>query len=274
MSIHVAHFIKSVIKSPNEGNARDEHTQPLRGPEEGLGGAMWKPSRFRHPNSYPAQMLVTARGDTINTMLVVPQVQSLSTQVSGILGRQVLVISGSGFASPDGVTGSCAKNAVTLAGTPCAVSFCNTSQLRCTIAPMRAPTATPTMPFESTFGLRRTTFSSDTQSVANMITQDTYTSGGLYSTAMQRSELFEAVFVAPQTAWYTFSVLARSRCELAIGESHNFSGPMRTATCPSNYNPSYDFLGFDHLMGTVGPYPLWAFLPPNNLTVNFPPSTC
>lgn len=247
MTIHVAHITKSVIQSPSEGNERDDHTKPLRGPEEGLGRARWLERIARVYNQHPSRTLVTAQGDVIQTLLVVPQVQSLSTQVSGMLGRQELVITGSGFSPADPDTGSCAKNRVKLAGIPCLLTFCTATELRCMVSP-RTAAAGSAVPLPSTFGLRRISYRSDSQTAANVVTNDTFTSGGLYSDGVQRSEVFDGVFVAPRTAWYTFSVLARSRCDLTVGRT---GGPTLTAACPSNYNPSYDFLGFNHISGSV-----------------------
>ena len=152
MSIHVAHFTKSVIKSPSEGNERDSHTEPLRDMSEGLGNVMWNPTITRDYYDWPSRTLVSARGHDIHTMLVVPQIQSLSSHRSGMLGRQELVIVGSGFAASNG---SCAKNTVTLSGVACFVTFCNASQLRCTVGPMNSTGYIDSQPFPSTFGMTR-----------------------------------------------------------------------------------------------------------------------
>lgn len=154
MSIHVAHFTKSVIQSPSEGNVRDMHTQPLRGPTEGLGSAMWNGAVGRRAWYHPERTLVSVVGDTVHTMLVVPQMQSMSTQISGVLGRHELVIRGSGFAPSNG---TCAKNTVMLSGVPCAVTSCTPSEIKCSIGPMSADSHISTAPFPSTFGLHRRT---------------------------------------------------------------------------------------------------------------------
>lgn len=63
-------------------------------------------------------------------LLIVPQLQGFSTQVSGKLGRHTLEIVGSGFAYK---RGGCKSNAVMVGGVKCEVTSCTASSLFCTV---------------------------------------------------------------------------------------------------------------------------------------------
>lgn len=115
---------------------------------------MWRDrSAYRYYHN-PERTLVSAIGDAVHTVLVVPQIQSISTQTSGILGRQELVITGSGFAASDG---TCKQNVVSLSGVPCAVTSCSASEIRCGVGPQSMAGYVASAPFPSTFGLYRRT---------------------------------------------------------------------------------------------------------------------
>jgi hypothetical protein len=58
------------------------------------------------------------------------------------------------------------------------------------------------------------------------------------------------MFVAPQTAWYSFSVTALARCSLSIGISDDFSAGMRSAYGPS-WDPYFDYVQYDYRRDTL-----------------------
>ena len=77
--------------------------------------------------------------DTTFNVIVQPTVRSLSLHASGTEGGQELVIHGSGFREVPG----CAGNVVAVQGSPCTVTACTQSELRCIIGP-EAPPPSPT----------------------------------------------------------------------------------------------------------------------------------
>lgn len=91
---------------------------------------------------------------------------------------------------------------------------------------------------------------SDSLAAHYQVTADTFTNGGLHSLARQRAEVLEGMFVAPQTAWYSFYVTSHARCHLEIGTTHSFDGTMLTADCPS-WNPTYDYLQYNYRTDTL-----------------------
>jgi len=247
ISVHVAHQTKSVIQSPG-----DTHTLPFRGRNEGLGNAQAF-SKISREYDQPSEDLVTVHGgSSISQVLVVPQLQSLSTSASGLLGRQTLEIQGSGFA-PRSEEHGCSSNVVRLAGVRCPVTECNSSRLLCTVAPRDSTGFEGAGPFQSGFGLVRTMHSSDSFSASSITSQETFTSGGLLATTSARADQIRGVFIAPQTAWYSFQVTGRRRCSLSVhADADDSSAELTSATCRNSPSDDryYDYIAPNYLSGS------------------------
>ena len=121
--MHINHLAKGVIK----GDSDDVGTKPFRNANHGLGDARFDES------------LMHAQGSDANTLLIVPQVESLSTQASGINGRHTLTIRGSGFDSG----ADCVGNKVELAGVPCQIISCSATELKCIVGAVDSTKPSP-----------------------------------------------------------------------------------------------------------------------------------
>lgn len=222
--------------------------------DDGLGAA-----RFE-------EALPKAAGSEVYTLLVVPQVGSLSTAVSGSLGRHTLIVGGSGFDASPG----CGHNLVALSGVDCEVVECSATELRCVVGAAPRPT-TSAMPHPGTFGLRLsvygppsnlydTVFRSQrwwgyntlvyfgspgpamTSAFTNDLVGDPHLMLNERPTELQPGSgahlpwihRVEGYFVAPYTAWYTF--MARGggrygRCVLRLGTNWTTQSLRTVATC-------------------------------------------
>ena len=225
-TVRVKHYTESVIQSPG-----DTHTLPFRGRDEGLGNAMIaqdKPWSIAQAWNV-GHDLVIAAGAEVYTVLVVPQIASISTQKSGLLGRQTVVIRGSGFSPASGTKG-CSGNVVKLAGVGCAVTSCTHNELHCIVGRASAAGAETAAPFASTFGLRQVTYASLSMPPMFPTTSgrqsDAAFTGAVVSSLFEkaagigmlvRSEHLMGVFVAPLSAWYSFYVASAENCQLQIG---------------------------------------------------------
>ena len=225
-TVRVKHYTESVIQSPG-----DTHTLPFRERNEGLGYAMIaqdKPWSIDQTWNV-GHDLVSAAGAEVYTVLVVPQIASISTQQSGLLGRQTVVIRGSGFSPASGAKG-CSGNVVKLAGVGCAVTSCTHNELHCIAGRASAAGAETAAPFASTFGLRQVTYSSRSKPPnfpTTLLRQsDAAFTGAMVSSIYEKeaaiglpvqSEHLIGVFVAPLSAWYSFYVASADSCQLQIG---------------------------------------------------------
>ena len=249
-TVQVKHYTESVIQSPG-----DTHTLPFRDHDEGLGRAIlfenkaWTiSSTWSHGRD-----LVRAAGSEVYTVHVVPQIASISTQRSGLLGRQTMVIRGSGFSPASGKEG-CTNNVIRLAGVECAVTSCTHDELHCIVGRAAGAGAETAAPFTSTFGLRRVSYDAATRPAdvpaGAFRTDGTFAEGMLSSVftlqaaigARVRSEHLLGFFVAPVSAWYSFYVASADACELKIGQTNDISGDGVAATC--SRDSRYDY--FSH----------------------------
>jgi plastocyanin len=249
-TVQVKHYTESVIQSPG-----DTHTLPFRDHDEGLGRALlsekhaWSiADTWNHGYD-----LVRAVGSEVYSVHVVPQIASISTQRSGLLGRQTMVIRGSGF-SPASDARGCTGNVIKLAGVECAVTSCTHNELHCIVGRAAGAGAETAAPFTSTTGLRRVTYDSATSPPdvpAGPFRSDSTFAQGLVSSVYTvqnaigyrvRSEHLLGFFVAPASAWYSFYVASADACELKVGKTNTISGDTVSATC--SRDPRYDY--FSH----------------------------
>lgn len=243
-TVHVRHFTQGVIQSPG-----DTHSLPFRGMDNGLGYAMHTADEMKSINSYyvAGQDMVRARGSHVYSVVILPQIQSLSTQRSGSLGRQRLVIRGSGFAASNPKRG-CTANVVQLGGVSCAVTFCSANELHCIVGDSSSSDRVTDRPFPSTIGLHRIGYSSSSAPPTNTIKSSfTFAESMLSSTAelttklgtSVRSELFTGFFVAPMTAWYSFYVASSDNCDIAVSKTDNILGAGVSASCSRDNRVDY-----------------------------------
>jgi len=219
-SVEVNHLAPGVIAGED-----DPGTKLFRTSEHGLGAA-----RFN-------EGLVRAEIGNAHTLLVVPQIESFSTQVSGSHGQHTLVITGSGFSAGDG----CASNTVVISGVECPITSCTPAEIQCTVqaAPNPAtPAANP--PHAGSFGLARTT-----KAGGIVVSKDTYHNHLAGDFALQNeaygsnAQTLDGYFVAPYTAYYTFMAKGNGGCSLKLGTDHTHASLVELARCKDKHTADY-----------------------------------
>eukprot|EP00040_Diaphanoeca_grandis_P004673 m.29668 g.29668 ORF g.29668 m.29668 type:complete len:4542 (+) comp16144_c0_seq1:223-13848(+) len=106
-------------------------------------------SSWGHGDAQFYQRLVLADFEgSQHVLTVAPEIIEVSTNVSGTNGGHTMVIKGTGF-NPS----NCENNIIHTQGSPCAVSWCNNTQIECTVGP--SSKANTSGPYPGTLGLTR-----------------------------------------------------------------------------------------------------------------------
>lgn len=175
-------------------------------------------------------------GQSEHVLLIVPSIESLSTRISGDNGGQQVVIRGSGFDPARG----CGENVVHLAGVPCDVTACSSTELVCTAGEIAAQQS----PLGANSGLRRRVWyrtTSDLASIPSFGEPDLVESvidgavGKWESDRDGYSQALTGMFVPPVTANYSFLVSGDNMASVELDTGSGFSRIAHTTTFTSGY---------------------------------------
>lgn len=185
--------------------------------------------------------LVSTAHDDSNTghvLTLVPRIASLSTQISGALGGDTLVIQGHGFSA------NCDSNEVTVAGVLCTITSCSNTQIECTTGNSSSALTSSSPQIPGTAGVRRKQwnegvsdldFETSVSEYTNPDVIDTALDGwyGVYARGSNYAQEHSALFVAPYTTNYSFWVLGDDRAQLDINPAGtDFSSMTTIASMP------------------------------------------